>query len=271
MIRSHAQLAAELYDLQVPDWPGEIAFYRALAAEAAVAGAAAGCGAVLEVACGTGRVAVRLAQDGVRLVGLDVSPEMLEVARAKSAGLVNVRWVLGDMRSFELGATLALVIVPGHSFQHMLTEEDQFACLACIRRHLAPGGRLVLHLDAPDVAWLGGLCTGQGAAAGGGAFGPASEVVDPATGHRVRTSRAWSYEPSTQTASVVSDWEEIGPDGQLLDRWQRGPVRLHSVFRFEVAHLLARTGFEVEALYGDFRGGEFGDASSDMIWVARLR
>jgi SAM-dependent methyltransferase len=260
MSRSHTQLAAELYDLQVPAWPGEIAFYRELAAEAASAG-----GGVLEVACGTGRVAIRLAQDGARLVGLDISPEMLDVARAGSAGLADVRWVEGDVRAFDLGETFALTILPGHSFQFMLSEEDQVACLECIRRHLAPRGKLVLHLDPPDVAWLGGLCTGQG----GGVFGPASEVVDPSTGHRVRTSRAWSYEPSTQTASVVTAWEEIGPDGQILDRWQRGPVRLHSVFRFEVAHLLARTGFEVEALYGDFNRSGFGDASTDMIWLAR--
>jgi SAM-dependent methyltransferase len=264
MSRSHAQLAADLYDLQVPDWPGEIAFYRGLAAEAAAGG-----GAVLEVACGTGRVAVRLAQDGVRLVGLDISPEMLEVARSGSAGLACARWIEGDMRAFDLGETFALAILPGHSFQFMLSEEDQVACLECIRRHLDPGGKLALHLDTPDVAWLGGLCTGQGAATGGGVFGPPSEVVDPSTGHRVRTSRAWSYEPSTQTASVVTAWEEIGPDGEILDCWQRGPVRLHSIFRFEVAHLLARTGFEVEALYGDFNRGELRDDSSEMIWVAR--
>ncbi len=63
-------------------------------------------------------------------------------------------------------------------------------------------------------------------------------------------------------------WEEIGPDGELVDRWQTGPIRLHSAFRFEVAHLLARAGFEVEALYGDFSRGEFRDDSSEMIWVA---
>jgi hypothetical protein len=150
----------------------------------------------------------------------------------------------------------------------MLSEEDQAACLECIRRHLRPGGRLVLHLDAPDFGWLGGLCSGQGVASGGGVFGPAAEGVDPATGHRVRTAKAWSFEPATQTASVVTAWEEIGSDGVVIDRWQRGPVRLHSVFRFEVAHLLARAGFEVEALYGDFGRGEFGNDSTEMVWVA---
>jgi SAM-dependent methyltransferase len=261
MPRSHSQLGAELYDLQVPDWPGEIAFYRELASQAAAAG-----GAVLEVACGTGRVAVRLAQDGARLVGLDISPEMLAVARAKSDGMANVRWALGDMRSFELGEIFALVIIPGHAFQHMGTVRDQVACLECIRRHLATEGRLVLHLDHQDFGWLGGLCTGQS-----GVFGSPSEVVDPATGHRVHTARAWSYEPATQAAILMLAWEEIGPDGEILDRWQTGPIRLHCTFRFEVAHLLARVGFEVEALFGDFSQGELRGSSSEMIWVARRR
>jgi len=87
-----------------------------------------------------------------------------------------------------------------------------------------------------------------GASFGGGAFGPVSEVTDPFTGHRVRTAKAWTFEPSTQTASAVTAWEEIGLDGVVIDRWERGPTRLHSVFRFEIAHLLARTGFEVGAL-----------------------
>jgi hypothetical protein len=100
------------------------------------------------------------------------------------------------------------------------------------------------------------------------AFDPASEVEDPATGHRVRRARAWSYAPSTQTAVLLMRWEEIGPDGELVDRWQTGPIRLHCAFRFEVAHLLARTGFEVEALYGDFSWSELRDDSSEMIWVA---
>jgi len=81
---------AQLYDASVPDWPGEIDFYRELAAEAQSNG-----GAVLEVACGTGRVAVRLAQDGVSVVGIDLSAAMLDVAREKSVGIRNVRWVEG--------------------------------------------------------------------------------------------------------------------------------------------------------------------------------
>lgn len=251
---------AELYDVSVPDWPGEIDFYQALGRQATAQGAA-----VLEIACGTGRVALRLAQDGVRLTGIDLSPAMLDIARQKSAGMPNVRWLEADMRSFELGETFGLVIIPGHSFQFMLTPEDQLACLQCIRRHLAPHGLLVVHLDHMDVGWLGDLRGEKG-----GVFEPQPEVEHPRTGRAVRTHRAWTYEPSTQTASVVTVTEELDARGQAVQRRERGPVAQHCVFRFEMEHLLARAGFQVEAVYGDFFRGELQDDSSEMIWVARV-
>jgi hypothetical protein len=57
--------------------------------------------------------------------------------------------------------------------------------------------------------------------------------------------------------------------GAVLERWQSEPVRLHCVFRFEMEHLLGRTGFAVDALYGDFFRQPLCDDSSEMIWVAR--
>src|SRR5574341_572989 len=111
MSQQAAQFYAQTYDVSVPDWSGELDFYRALAAEVKSGG-----GSVLEVACGTGRIALRLAQEGTRIVGLDLSPQMLEVARQKSTELQNVRWVQADMRSFELDEVFELAIIPGHAF-----------------------------------------------------------------------------------------------------------------------------------------------------------
>lgn len=254
-----AQFYAQTYDVSVPDWPGEIDFYREMAAEVKSNG-----GAVLEIACGTGRVAIRLAQDGVSVVGIDLSSAMLDIARQKSVGFQNVRWVQGDIRSFELGEAFGLVIIPGHAFQNILTPEGQIACLECIKRHINPGGALVVHLDHQDVSWLGDLCREKG-----GLFEMAEQFLHPKTGRQIRTSRAWSYEPSTQTAIVQTVWEEIEADGRVVDRWETGLIRLHCVFRFEMEHLLARAGFVVEVVYGNFFRQELRDESSEMIWVAR--
>jgi SAM-dependent methyltransferase len=249
----------QFYDVAVPDWPGEIDFYRVMALEVKAQG-----GAILEIGCGTGRVTLRLAHEGVRVLGLDLSPTMLEVARRKSQGMSNVRWVEGNMQAFELGERFDLILVPGHSFQFMLTPADQVACLTCIRQHLTSGGKLVVHLNHDDLSWLGGLAQGQGTG-----FELTGEYRQDSMKGSVRKWTAWSYEPGTQTASAVDAWEFIGDDGAVRERQERVTKRLHCAFRFEMEHLLARAGFEVEALYGDFFRQELQDTSPDMIWVAR--
>ena len=85
----------------------------------------------------------------------------------------------------------------------------------------------------------------------------------------MRTLQAWWYEPATQTAVSHKVWEELGPGGQVVDRVDRGAIRLHVVYPFEMEHLLARAGLAVTALYGDFSGQAFRDSSSETIWVAR--
>jgi ubiquinone/menaquinone biosynthesis C-methylase UbiE len=246
------------YDVMVPDWPGEIEFYRALAADVKERG-----GSVLEVACGTGRVALRLARDGVSMVGMDYSPDMLVAARRKSQDLSNVRWVEGDMQSFALGEVFDLVIIPGHSFQYMLTPQAQGDCLSCIRRHLKTGGKLVVHLDHQDLDWLGDLCLGRGTG-----FEEWREYWIEEQAVSVRAASAWSYERATQTASVVTVWEFRGKDGTLIERKENARKDLHCVFRFEMEHLLARAGFAVDAVYGDFYRCELKNDSSEMIWAA---
>jgi hypothetical protein len=170
------------------------------------------------------------------------------------------------MRSFDLGETFGLVIIPGHAFQNILTAVDQFACLASIRRHLAPGGLLVVHLDHPEVSWLGDLTRDLG-----GVFETTEPFIHPETGRQIRTLHAWSYEPATQTAISHKVWETLGDDGEVVDHLDRGPIRLHVVFRFEMEHLLARTGFAIEAVYDDFYRQELQDDSSEMVWLARSR
>ena len=253
------QFYAQTYDVSVSDWPGEMDFYRAL-----VEKISADDRSVLEVACGTGRVTIPLAQTGAKIVGLDHSTEMLTVARAKSSEIENLCWVEGDMRSFDLEETFALVLIPGHSFQNLLTPEDQLMCLQAIKRHLVPGGVLVIHLDHQNIDWLGSLVRDQG-----GVFEEAESFQHPKTGYTVRALRAWSYEPSTQTAVVQTAWEEIDIEGQIMARWERGPIRIHCVFRFEMEHLLNRVGYDIQAVYGDFFRGALQDGSSEMVWVAK--
>ena len=253
------ELYAQLYDIAVPDWPGEIDFYRELLQAINSEDVQ-----LLEIACGTGRVSLQLAETGVRVTGLDKSAELLRVAREKSGGIQNVRWVSGDMREFDLGHKFDLAIISGHSFQFMLKPDDQVGCLNCIKGHLNPDGLLVIHLDHQDVNWLGSLPRQAT-----GVFSNWRELKHPLTGQTIRTANEWTYAPSTQTATVTTVWEEIGTGGVVTQRWQREPMSLHCAFRFEMEHLLERTGYTIEAVYGDFFKDSLTNESDHMIWVAR--
>lgn len=253
------ELAAKLYHYTLPDWTGEFDFYRKLAHEASFLGP------VLEVACGTGRIAIDLAGQGMQVTGFDLSNEMLEIARQTSAGMQNLHWELADMRSFVMGERYGLVIIPGHSFQFMLTASDQLACLEAIKRHLFPGGRLVIHVDHQDLGWLGNLDKEYG-----NKFKPVDILPHPVSGNPVHVFRNWSYQRCTQTAFTSTIWEEHDQQGLLVQRWERGPVGLHCIFRCEMEHLLSRAGFTIRALYGNFERAPLQDDSSEMIWVSGL-
>ncbi|HWQ47234.1 MAG TPA: class I SAM-dependent methyltransferase [Longilinea sp.] len=260
--QNSSEFYAQTYDDSVSDWPGEIEFYRGMAAKAKTIS-----GSVLEIACGTGRVAIRLAQDGVNVCGLDLSSKMIDVARRKSAGRENIRWVEGDMRNFQLQEKFDLALIPGHSFQNLNDPQDQAACLESIRRHLKPGGMLVVHLDhmnLENMIWLGELCGEKR-----GVFEEEEQFKHPQTGRQTRALRAWSYEPSTQTAITQTIWEEMDGDGQVVNRVEGELTRLHCIFRFEMEHLLAHAGFAIESVYGDFFRQELQDDSPSMVWVAK--
>jgi SAM-dependent methyltransferase len=251
--------AAVRYDAAVPVEDGEVEFYLELARSAAG-------GRTLELAAGTGRIAIPLAQAGVPIVGLEISPDMLARARQKSAGLDNVEWVEGDMCDFALGEEFGLITIPSGSFALLLETDDQLACLRCVERHLAPDGRFAFELGNFDYAGAGQLLT-----SGAGAFvrHPARDFVHPETGRQVITWRSTELHPSRQRYVQQTLREDLNDAGEVVKREYAPTMELRYLFRYETEHLLARCGLEVEALYGDFRRSEFRGTSPIMMFVAR--
>ena len=170
----------DLYDATALGVPGDVDFFVELAREAASEGHP-----VLELACGTGRVAIPIAREGISVVGLDVSSAMLARAHEKSAGLESIRFVEANMSEFSLGESFGLVIIPARSFQHLLTVADQLSCLRCILDHLTLGGRLVINIFNPSIPmiaeWLG--------AKRGTVQSRRDDYVHPRSGRTVRARR----------------------------------------------------------------------------------
>jgi SAM-dependent methyltransferase len=258
---AHAEYAliADLYDHVVPyRTRQDIAFF--------VEAARASGGAVLEIGCGTGRILIPTARAGVQIVGLDSSPHMLRECRKKLSSEPKAvrslaRLAHADMRDFDLAQTFALVTLPFRPFQHLITVEDQLSCLRSIHRHLAEGGLLIFDLFNPSLEALTRDNLGQ-------EFGEEPEFTTPDGRRVIRRHKTVSRDLFSQVNRVELVYYVTHPDGSEERLVQAFPIRY--LFRFEAEHLLARCGFEVEAVYADYEKNPYGSKyPGDLIFIAK--
>ncbi|MBI2846383.1 MAG: class I SAM-dependent methyltransferase [Chloroflexi bacterium] len=223
-------------------------------------------GPVLELGCGTGRVLIPISRAGIQITGIDMSEHMLAVCREKLPQEPvevqdRVKLVVGDIRQFDLGRRFRLVIIPFRPFQHLVTVEDQLNCLACAHRHLEPGGRLAMDVFNPDLSRLVNerLLEEMGDE-------PPFEMPD---GRRVvRKFRIVSIDLHKQVRDTEIIYYVTYPDGRQERLVHPFPFRYF--FRYEVEHLLTRTGFEVEEVCSDFDGSPYGSKyPGELIFVGR--
>ena len=248
----------QLYDYVVPYRErGDVDFFVEAAKESG--------GPVLEVGCGTGRVLIPTARAGIEMTGLDLSAHMLAVCRERlndepQKVQSRVRLVEGDMRQFELGRTFQLVTLPFRPFQHLTTVEEQLACLGCLRRHLAEGGKLILDIFNPMLEALVNKDFGKEVAEE-----PEFSLPD---GRRViRRHCVVSRDAANQINFTELVHYVTYPDGRQERLVQAFPMRY--LFRFEAEHLLARAGFTVEQLYADYDKSPYGSKyPGELIFVA---
>lgn len=219
-------------------------------------------GRVLDLACGTGRYTIPVAQRGHAITGVDCSEPMLARARERSSTAgVDVTWVCADMRDFSLDARFGLVMVPSQSFQHLHTREDVERTLDCVRRHLAPGGVLFLELFVPSPAIL------ARALEDGGPFTTSEpSYVDPESGSELT---AWIRVAYDQAAQVItSTYHYKSDDERVAGSFD---VTMRQFFPQEIDALLHYNGFEILAKYGDLDGTPFVDAPEYQHIVCRPR
>jgi len=218
---------------------------------------------LLELGCGAGRVLIPLAQAGYRVTGVDLSPEMLRLARAKaeSAGVTDrVTLIQGDYCDAPLGGPYRLAFAVMNTFLHLTTQADQLRALRHWREHLAPGGLLLIDVFHPDVGQLATL---------DGRLEWDKSWTDPETGVTVMKWVTRVVDLAEQTLHVTLIYDEVAADGSL--RRTLVPYDARYLWRFEAELLLDKAGFVLEALYGGWDTGPFEGNSDRMILVARRR
>jgi len=233
----------------------DIPFWRNLALQAG--------GTALELGCGTGRVSLPLARAGVRLIGVDRSAAMLDLARRRIArGRLYRRLQLAqaDIRhlpfaSARSSSSFALVMAPYGILQSLLRERDLAETLREVRRVLQPDGTFGLELVADLPSWeeyhkrvsLKGWRGRRG-----GTHITLLETVrqDPARGR------------------TMFDQEFVERRGRRTRR-HRFSLAFRTLSVPQMTRRLERAGFEISALLGDYRGGAW-DPRAD-VWIILAR
>ena len=225
---------ARLYDPWSASVTEDVPFYLDEARRAAP-------GPVVELGVGTGRIAVPIAADGIRVIGVDSSRGMLEVCReraalAGAAALLDLR--VGDLRHPPVAGPVPLVICPFRSLLHLGTDAERLEALGAAHRLLSPGGRLVF------------------------------DVFEPGADDIAETHGRWlEREPGIWERA---DWDEAARTLTLSVRGESGEatMRLAWLSPPEWRAHLERAGFCVEACYGWFDRRRYA-GGEDTVWIAR--
>lgn len=252
-------LVAEFYDYVVPYRDRQdVDFFVDMAQQSK--------GPVLEIGCGTGRVLIPTARAGIEIVGLDSSLAMLAICREKLGReplevRAKAELVEGDMRQFDLARAFRLVTIPFRPFQHLISVEDQLACLGTIRQHLAAGGRLVLDLFNPSLPHLADDRLIED-------WNREPPFTMPDGRKVLQRLRILARDFFKQTQDVELSYCVSYPDGHEERLVSRFTMRY--LFRYEAEHLLVRAGYEVEDVYADYDRSPFGSKyPGELIFVAR--
>jgi SAM-dependent methyltransferase len=248
---------ARLYDLDLIEDPGDRDLYLALAARTG--------GPILELGCGTGRVAVPLAAAGHQVTAVDIDPAMLERARrrAAAAGAAiggRIEFIEADMLGLDLpsGGSFRLAIIALNSLFLLATRAAQREAFATMARHLASGGLAVVDIwlpDADDLARFDGRLILE------------YERRDPEANALVTKIAAAQHDASSGIVNLTSIYEE-GDQGASPARYVRRDA-LRLVSADELRDFAESAGLEVETLAGGYDLEPLGAGSERAIIVAR--
>jgi SAM-dependent methyltransferase len=231
-----------LYDTVCPPGPGTD-FYLELAAELRAP-------VIVDIGCGTGQLTAQLALQGHRMIGVDPSEVMLEVARTRTGGEL-VQWIEGD--AGQLAETEAdLVTMTGHVAQLITDDAGWAATLGAAHRALRGGGRLAFESRDPRVQpW-----------AAGQVYVDRRQFEDPVAGTVVLWQRLLELRGDLARYELhyLVEGNELVTENELRFRSQA-----------ELSESLRETGFSVEHVYGDWNRSPVGAATPEMIFVAKRR
>lgn len=230
---------------------------------------------VLEVACGNGRLLFPLARALARwegkMVGIDLSEEMIRDARERAAASAvpserRVEFHVGDMRAWLAPAGFDLILCGCASMSHLLALEDQLAAWKCAYTNLLRGGRFVVAEQMASLpAFAESMQTPPRALL---EIDRDTSRGDGAQAERLVRYKATRYFAHEQRASVRFLYDRLFDPSAVAERFL-SDYECHVFYPRELELLFRITGFEVEAIWGDYQRAPLRSQARELIVVGR--
>jgi len=218
---------------------------------------------ILELASGTGRLLIPIAQAGYRITGIDTAPGMLAICRERveCLDLVDrVTLVQADMSAFELQEKeFSLAYVPLRSFAHLFTQAEQLGCLERVYNHLRQGGLFIVAMFALNYSAVAEDREGE--------LRVLREFELPNKHRVVQTQRFIRYDRKEQILYFEFKFEQYDTAGGLLCE-RTVPMDMRYASRYELQLLMERVGFEIINIFRDYDKNPF-NGKYEIIMVAR--
>lgn len=225
-------------------------------------------GPVLDLGCGTGRLAILMAEEGYEVTGVDQSAGMLEHFKGKLVKLAadvrrKISMEKNNMSDFDLGRKFNTIFCCD-AFFHNVTVEDEINCLGCVVRHLSPGGHFVFNLPNPTCEFI------QAAVASDGHdFKPRGSFPLEDGSGRLIVEQAQAANLQDQCITTTLRFITYDSNGIEIESGDSFWTTRY-LFKYEAIHLLNRCGFEINSLVGDYRNSSV-TADSQLIFDVSLR
>ena len=213
---------------------------------------------VLELACGTGRIAYNLIREGAEYTGLELSPGFAKLAKEKLKNIgkpVSIK--IGDMCDFQLNKTYDLVFIGFNSFLHLLKDDDATSCFKCVKKHMHKNTRFLIDIFIPNPLFLyrpEGVCF------------PVLEFTDSVSGNKISVDESNKYDTDTEINKLT--WYFSSEEKKDITK-EYFSMRMY--FPSKMNQLLIDSEFKILHQWGDYYRSNLGEGSKLQIYDVCLK
>jgi ubiquinone/menaquinone biosynthesis C-methylase UbiE len=213
-------------------------------------------GTIIDLACGTGRITIPLAEKGFTMIGVDLNEGMLNRAIFKTKNrFLPIDWELQDCTKLSLDSLSRFIYMTGNSFQHFLTNDSQNKLLQSVYSHLDGEGVFIFNTRFPVLSELA-------------VKDERREVYVDKRNRKVVDYHTEQYHALTQVLECIFTREIYNEKGEMVGI-EKDAIFLRYVFPMEMERLLVENNFTILHVYGTWGKDALQENSPEMIYVCK--